>query len=256
MNLLELRKRPTFNSFFIAMAGVLCMTTACSKDSSAEEDILPETNTFEKAPCNDTSAFVFNETEGRVMVEFENAVFPDNWKLKNGGAGFSGKGYMVWQGQQYFHDPGNGSATFKIRITNTGRYRFLWNSAVKSGDNGTEHNDTWLRFATAKNFYAQKGDSRVFPKGTGKTPNPEGASKDGWFKIYRSGSDLGFKWQALTYDNNGHEVFMVFDTPGVYEMEVSARSSGHAIDKFLLYNDSYTFDEATAKDEFSTIGCE
>ena len=31
------------------------------------------------------------------------------------------------------------------------------------------------------------------PSGTGKTPNPKGASKNGWFKIFRSGNNLDFK---------------------------------------------------------------
>lgn len=250
-----LRKTPTFARCLVLMSFLIFIAASCSKDDAAAE-AEGIVNATDDLPCVDATDLVFNEKDGLVMVEFENAKFPDNWKLKNGGNGFSGKGFMVWQGQQYFHEPGNGVATFKIRIKNSGRYQFLWNSAVKSGDDGTEHNDTWLRFADAKNFYAQKGDSRVYPKGSGKTPNPEGASKDGWFKIYRGGgNDLGFKWQALTYDNNGHEVFVVFDKPGIYEMEVSARSSGHAIDKFVLFNASHTFESATSTNELSATSC-
>lgn len=233
---------------------LISISVSCSKDDavSDEEGIQ---NAADDIPCTNATNLVFNEKDGLVKVEFENAEFTDDWKLKNGGTGFSGKGFMVWQGQQHLSQPGNGVATFKVRIEHSGRYRFLWNSAVKTGTNGTEHNDTWLRFSDAKNFYAQKGDSRVFPKGSGKTPNPEGASKDGWFKIYRGGNDLSFKWQALTYDNNGHEVFVVFDKPGIYEMEVSARSSGHAIDKFVLFDSSHTFESATSSDELSSISC-
>ncbi|MFT5738461.1 MAG: hypothetical protein ACI9SG_002816 [Maribacter sp.] len=92
------------------------------------------------------------------------------------------------------------------------------------GGNSTEHNDTWLGFNDTSYFYGQNsaGTSTVYPKDTDKTPNPEGAGKDGWFKIYRSGNNLNFKWQASIYDTNAHDVFVVFDNPGTYLMEISA----------------------------------
>ncbi len=96
----------------------------------------------------------------------------------------------------------------------------------------------------------------VCPKDTGKTPNPEGATKDGWFKIYRSGTDLDFKWQASTCDNNAHDVFVVFDNSGTYLMEISARSSGHGIDKFLLFNSTVNKADAIASETFSVISCD
>jgi len=122
--------------------------------------------------------------------------------------------------------------------------------------NSGSHNDTWLRFNDAADFYAQKEASIVYPKDTGKTPNPEGASKDGWFKIYRSGNNLDFKWQSSTFDNNGHDIFVVFESPGIYTMEISARSSGHGIDKFVLFNTAFTKSEATSNSNaLSVIDC-
>ena len=66
---------------------------------------------------------------------------------------------------------------------------FLWKSSFRQGDNGTEHNDSWLRFPNASDFFGEKASngSIVYPNGSGKEPNPEGSSSDGWFKIYRSG---------------------------------------------------------------------
>ena len=207
--------------------------------------------------CTEPSNFVFNEKDGLVLVEFENAVFAAPWRLKTDGSSHSGEGYMVWEGQQNLGNPGTGLVTFKIKIENTGTYQFLWSSAVKTGNNGTDHNDTWLRFNDASDFYARnrEGTSTVYPKDTGKTPNPEGASKDGWFKIYRSGNDLDFKWQASTFDNNAHDIFIDFDTPGTYTMEISARSSGHGIDKFALFGTSLNKEDATSSTTFSAITC-
>lgn len=247
---------------------------SCSKDSTLlpdpateemqeqTQDIDPETSTEETTPeeipttedeegtteetdsketsCTDPAGFIFNEKDGLVQVEFENTDFSGNWKLRSNGNSHSGDGYLVWEGSQFFNDPGNGLLTYKIKIENPGTYKFLWNSSIKTGDNGTEHNDTWLRFNDADDFFGLKNGSstKIYPVGTGKSPNPKGASKNGWFKIFRSGNDLDFKWQSRTSDNDAHEVFVKFNSPGTYLMEVSARSSGHAIDKFLLFNDS------------------
>ncbi|MDO6516266.1 hypothetical protein [Zobellia uliginosa] len=251
---------------------LLTVLTACSKDADTDNDsedktdvidVVDETDDIDDtddtdetdeteggsdSPCTDVANYIFKEKNGLVNVEFENAQFPDGWVLKSDGDSFTGKGYMVWEGDQYLGNPGNGKTSFKIEIKNTGTYRFLWKSAVKSGNSGSDHNDTWLRFNDADDFYAQKDDSIVYPKDTGKTPHPEGASKDGWFKIYRSGSNLDFKWQSSTFDNKGHNIYVVFEKAGVYTMEISARSSGHGIDRFVLFNDAMAQADAISDD--------
>lgn len=226
------------------------------EESEVEEEESEKETETESSSCTDPLDYVFNEKDGLVLVEFEKAEFSGDWALKSDGTSHSGDGYMVWQGSQHLGDPGNGIVTFKIKIENSGTYQFIWHSAVKTGTSGTDHNDTWLRFDDANDFYGQKGTSTVYPKGSGKTPNPEGATADGWFKIYRSENDLDFKWQSSTFDNDGHDIFVVFDNPGTYLMEVSARSSGHGIDKFVLFNDSMTKADAIVSTENSLISCD
>ncbi len=200
--------------------------------------------------------FIFEESNGLLLAEVENNIYETPWEIETSEVDFSGEGYIVWSGQQYLSSPGNGLTTFNIKITNPGTYQFVWRSAVVIGNSGTDHNDSWLRFPDADDFYAQKGTSIVYPKGSGKTPNPAGAGADGWFKIWRSGGDLSFKWQAVTFDSNSHQIFVTFNSPGEYTMEISARSSGHAIDKFVLFQDSYSFSEATSEEvTFSEITC-
>lgn len=256
----------------------MLLMTACSEDAmdtelddSVTDEMTPShnntvdnpSNTDEKetsgkndpASCQNASDYIFQEKDGLVHVEFENAEFSDFWKLKTDGTDFLGKGYMVWDGPQQLAKPGNETISFTLKIAQPGTYQFLWKSAVKSGDSGSDHNDTWLRFGDADDFYAQKGNSVVYPKDIGKSPNPEGASKDGWFKIYRSGNNLDFKWQAKTFDNNAHDIFVVFENEGMYTMEVSARSSGHAIDKFVLFKDMQKEDATSDTTNLSEISC-
>jgi len=235
-----------------------CSETTALVLNPENEEALDEVTDTESDPCTNPQDYIFNEKNGLVHIEFENAVFSEDWALKNDGNGHSGAGYMVWEGPQHLGNPGNGATTFKIKISMAGTYRFLWHSAVKTGANGTDHNDTWLRFADANDFFARNNDgtSTVYPKGIDRTPNPEGASAEGWFKIYRSGNDLDFKWQSSTFDNNAHDIFVQFDAPGTYLMEISARSSGHGIDKFVLFNDSVSKADAIASTEESVISCD
>lgn len=228
---------------------------SCSKD---EEKQVENCCDFPvEGTCDNPENYVFVEKDNLINVEFEDAAFPSDWELVKTDNNTSGKGYMVWNGAQSLGTPGNGLTQFKIKINNPGTYRFVWRSAVKTGTSGSDHNDSWLRFNDANDFYGEKtSGSIVYPGGSGKTPNPNGTSIDGWFKIYRSGNDLDFKWQASTSDNDSHNIFVVFAAAGEYTMEVSARSTGHAIDKFVLYKESeYTLEQATTSTVLSEIVC-
>lgn len=203
--------------------------------------------------CPDTIGFIFEESNGLVSIEFENNEFPEGWVLKNDASDTSGEGYMQWEGNSFFNAPGNGMVVFPIRITTTGTYRFIWKSSFRLGTNGTEHNDSWLRFPDAADFFGRKSSgSIVYPQGTGKQPNPNGSSSDGWFKIYRSGNDNAFTWQSSTSDNDGHDIFVTFAEAGVYLLEVSARSNFHGIDRIVMFEESLNpIDAINAADVFS-----
>ena len=194
--------------------------------------------------------YVFEEENGVLLAEFEASEWSGAWDESGSGAA----SYLRWTGEQYFGNPGQGIIRYSIRINNPGTYRFSWRSAVTIGNNGTEHNDTWLRFPDASEFYAKKDNSVLYPAGSGKSPNPNGASAEGWFKVYRTGNNVDFKWEAFTSDHDGHLIHVDFDQAGVYTMEVSARSTGHGIDRFVLYRTDKTLDEAVSGD-LSSIEC-
>ena len=196
------------------------------------------------------SNYIFEEAGGVLLGELEDSSYSGSWQKQGSGA----SAYLRWTGSQFLGDPGNGVIRFKIRINSPGSYRFSWRSAVTIGSNGTEHNDTWLRFPDASDFYATKANSTLYPKGTGKSPNPNGASADGWFKVYRTGNNTDFKWEAYTSDHDGHIIHADFDSPGIYTMEVSARSTGHGVDKFALVRTDLNFNDAL-NGEMSAISC-
>ena len=179
----------------------------------------------------------FEEVNGMVVVEAESVPAVSDWTYETSIPGYTGNGYYVWNGQDHFNNPGNGLLEYKINITTTGTYRFQWRNRITQGTSTSDFNDNWLRFPDASDFWAEKGGNKVYPKGTGKTPNPAGSTSDGWFKVYVSEINK-WSWQTRTSDGNPHAIYVKFDTPGVYTMQVSARSKGHGIDRMVLFHSS------------------
>ena len=205
--------------------------------------------------CTNPQDFIFNEDDGLLIVELERAHFSGSWQKGSNHGGFTGDGYMVWTGNQYFETPGNGKVSIKIRINHPGTYQFAWRSVITNGNDATEHNDTWLRFPDADDYFGEKSNgSVVYPKGSGQTPNPNGASSDNWFKVYVN--SLNWTWSTLTSDHDGHKIYATFNSPGIYTIEMSARSTGHGIDKFVLFDGTYSLAAATSSsNSLSDISC-
>ena len=185
----------------------------------------------------------FQEAEGVVIVEIESASDYGSWELDTAKSGYTGSGYLIYKGSNLFNDPGRSLLNFEIAIEKAGKYRFQWHSLIAVGESNTEHNDSWLRFKDANDFYGQKGEEKVYPKGVGKSPNPEGSSARGWMKIYQNNRD-GWTWQTRTSDRDPHDIFVEFDTAAIYTLEVSGRSNGHAINRLALYHSDVSAAEA------------
>ncbi len=183
----------------------------------------------------DSSCNGYEEKNGMVVIEAENLQTPGNWPKKSGVSGFTGNGYIEWTGQDFFNDPGNGVITTEIKINTPGRYQFLSRTKVGEGTSTTEANDVWLKFPDADDFYGQRGSLRVYPKGSGKTPHPEGASGEGYLKVYSAGT-TNWTWSTKTSDGgeNASDIFVEFDNPGTYTMLLSGRSKHHLIDRVTL----------------------
>jgi hypothetical protein len=177
----------------------------------------------------------FEETNGNLMFEAEDMAISGSWKKQSSVTGFSGTGYINWTGADQFTNPGTGTITTKIKINTPGTYKFDWITKVGEGTKNTDFNDSWLKFSDADDFFAKDnvGNKPIcYPHGSGKTPNPEGAGKDGWFKIYMN--SLNWQKTAVTYDNDSHSIFVKFNKAGTYTMLISARSKSHLIDKIFL----------------------
>lgn len=209
----------------------------------------PQSERSDRRGCGQASQSSFTEKNGLVVVEMESTNYGSDWQFKTG-AGSTGRGFLEWEGGDNFNRPGVGTITVPVVITNAGTYRFSWRSLVNKGNSPTESNDAWLRIE-ADNFFGRKlasnrsNESSVghtvcpkekLPGNSCRGEEPEGSSRDGYFKVYRAGSPLKqWNWVASTSDNDRHEVFATFNLPGTYNIKISGRSDGHAIDRFVLH---------------------
>ncbi len=180
----------------------------------------------------------FVEKDKRVIIEAENLnISGTSWVKKSDKSGSTGSGYISWEGANNFAKPSDEKLTATIEIRNPGKYRFQWRNTFGKGNNTTEHNDSWLRFPDASDFYAEQGASKVYPIGSGKTPNAsKGGGADGWFKVWLA-SDTNWSWYSRTWDANSHPIYVEFDKPGVYTIEISGRSQYHLLDRIILYQE-------------------
>lgn len=232
MNKMKLKIISPF--FYLILISIF--TSSCSSETSVVE---PEEEQVEETPdpCALANGKLYVEKDGLVRVDIINTGAENNgWATANTLEGFEGTGYIIWTGQNNFNVPGQGTIKFSIQINTPGTYQFVWSSRIGIGDNRAEHNDSWLRIPTATNFYGEKDGTgeRVFPRGINKTPNPEGSSSNGWLKAYMNRVGEWF-WRSTTNDNDPYNIFATFDKAGVYDVEISGRSNGHALDQFVLF---------------------
>lgn len=231
--------------------------SSCSSDTDKEELIeeqnIKENETAVGIAC--TTGKLFVEKDGLVRVDIENpSLVANGWTKATTLQGYEGAGYLIWTGDDSFNEPGQGLISFSIKISAPGTYQFVWSSRIGTGTSNTEHNDSWLRIK-ANDFFGEKASTgeRVYPKGSGKTPNPEGSSKDGWLKVYMNRVGEWF-YRSSTNDKDPFDIFATFDQAGTYEVEISGRSKSHAIDQFLLFRTDKTLEQAIASG-LSEINC-
>ncbi len=216
---------------------LICNITASSFAQNGE----PEIN------CDETP---FVEKDGILVVEIESVNVSSGWSKGSTVAGFTGSAYYQYTGSNKFNAPGSGLLQYKIYITNPGTYHFRWHNKIMVGTSNTDSNDSWLRIPDADDFFAKRNTSIKYPKGgkfvQSKTIT-EGSSSGGWMKVYCSGT-TSWTWSCRTSDSDAHEIYATFSKAGVYTVQISARSNGHAVDRFVLFKDSnYSVSQATNK---------
>lgn len=192
------------------------------KEQEEEEEALKECD----AP--------FIEKNGIIVIEAENTTLTDGWEERNDISGFSGEGFIEYVDQNRLDDPGYSVLEYKFQIDSPGTYRFDYHTKVGYGIDPSEHNDTWVRFPDADNFFGELDGKIAYPDGVGKSPIFKGSTADGWGKAYSWGT-TDWTFRTKVSDLEGLHLHATFNEAGIYTLQLSGRSKGHFVDRLILY---------------------
>ena len=164
---------------------------------------------------------LFLESDGLVVIEAESMQVVGQWELRTEVADFKGTGYLHWTGPIRLAPNAavdRDAITYHFKIENAGNYEFRWRSYIAGGDSALDSNDSWVRFPTGENI---DGELEL----------------DGWTKAFQN--QLGqWSWGANTEDhvNGGSAQLRQYFSAGVHYLQISGRSTDHAVDRMILVN--------------------
>lgn len=183
---------------------------------------------------------VYVESNGVVVMEAENADLVDGWTVKTPASvsdrtmvGSKGEGWLEWRGAQYTGNTVSESAavavlSYRFRIDHPGVYSFRWRSKqyddVATFDAG---NDTFVRFASGS-----------VPAGT--------YDFSSFTKVWVQ-SRPSWSWRTSgepVHGEHHHNTMKRYYAAGLHEIQLAARSPGHAIDRLVLHRSDVTFNES------------
>ena len=199
----------------------------------------------------------YEEVGGLIVMEAESLPVGEDWQVLTDETGYYADGYIGWTGTSHNNDPTHGVTTVTVYVGQPGRYRLRWRNRIGMGTNTPEHNDTWVKFPDAADYYGVQFDGederRVYPSPKCQDAAmmmaieamPQvlsvdcvaGSSVDDWFKVYSSGAS-DWSWSTFTNDNNGHQVVVEFDAAGDYTFQIAARGDWHLIDRIVIHEES------------------
>ncbi len=186
------------------------------------------------------------ESGGIVIMEPEKLAVSSEWKkvpstdLSDASmAGALGNGWIEWAGSNSSaitqeDAAAKGVLVIRFKITKEGDYTFRWRTKQhNSGQASDQGNDTFVKLASGQilPMTGSKGNSYTMTKFT---------------KVWIQSKTV---WSWGTNFEPVYAEFVYFPkihyTPGIHEIRLAGRSSGHAIDRLVLYHSDIQWNEAT-----------
>ncbi len=87
----------------------------------------------------------FLEDNGLVVVEAESIDLSGDWVIESSDAGYTGSGYMRWDGPDYFGTPGNGTIAIPFKVNTAGNYYVKLRMSHLGAPAGDQWNDCWMK---------------------------------------------------------------------------------------------------------------
>jgi len=175
----------------------------------------------------DTNDKVFQEQNGLIVIEAESVPLARYWAEKKDIPGYNGESYYEAT-KNFFHTPGQGILNYPMKIKNGGSYMFLMRSYIATGDNSTESNDVFSRV--------------VDEFGNTVRPNNfhELSPTQDWYKNFTQTLN-SWSWTTNNGDGENNHPKWTLEAGKKYILQLSARSNGHAIDRFVMWNTAKVF---------------
>ncbi|MDB2575928.1 hypothetical protein N9Z54_01865 [Planctomycetota bacterium] len=155
----------------------------------------------------ETASAQYLEDGGMIAIEIEDQG-PNGWASPSSPSGFSGDGFLRWDGPNYFSSPGNAVLTYQILSSNPGNYTVRLRNRHDDPD-PTMANDTWVRM-----------NNGPWIKMFSNNPNTPG----NWNWESR------FELPGPVYTNANFDI-----NAGLNTLQFSARSRGFMMDRIHLY---------------------
>jgi len=151
---------------------------------------------------------------------------PGDWVFENDKTGFTGTGYLRWNGPDLFNINGAGSGTISyivdIPAGEDGDYRFVFRARrISRTDGRTDlNNDIWMR---------------IINDSTGAQVQPNGENPQTWWKMFFSGSLTNWVWSNSLDRQDGVKLPAVYNlSAGRHRIEISGRSTEFHFDRMTL----------------------
>ena len=87
----------------------------------------------------------FLENNGLVVVEGESIDISGDWVVESSDAGFTGSGYIRWDGPDFFGTPGNGTIAIPFKVNTAGNYYVKLRMSHLGAPAGDQWNDCWMK---------------------------------------------------------------------------------------------------------------
>ncbi|MGJ8639693.1 MAG: hypothetical protein ACSHYA_09895 [Opitutaceae bacterium] len=171
---------------------------------------------------------VFQEVDGRLVIEAEAVPLTESWVIESEESGYSGAGYLRWMPEPLdsISHKHQGVLLYKLRITNPGTYRM----ALKSSQKGAPKHDLWNSCSTLM----------------GNDISPWGTVRNTHLAITKEQFEqgIGFSWETI-HQNYGVLKQREGETSvPIYELEagdhyfwIFGRHGGFKLDKIHFFKE-------------------
>ena len=154
----------------------------------------------------------FLAQNGLVVVQAESMNPPADWVVESSDAGYTGPGYIRWDGPDFFGSPDNGTIAIPFKVESSGNYWFKLRSSHLNAPAGDQWNDCWFRLNNG---------------GT-------------WTKVGHPAANKneGFTFHMFVEPSGGQFIPpMFFLEAGTHTLYLSGRSFNFRIDRIHIYKD-------------------